>query len=160
MSQRTTFHAETPLQALLVEQALLLAKQLEATADAAPDGQVLARVEALAVPAAPAPARQAVPPAPGRGPARPAGPPAKPRRGPPKKGGAGPPLPRLRQARLGQGARRPQRPDRRRRRPPGPALPPLPALRPRPLPPGRPPGPGGLRQPPGQEAPDPRPRQL
>jgi hypothetical protein len=46
-----TFHADTPLQALLVEQALLLARQLEQTADAAPDGQVLARVEALAVPA-------------------------------------------------------------------------------------------------------------
>jgi hypothetical protein len=60
MSQRTTFHAETPLQALLVEQALLLARQLEATAEAAPDGQVLARVEALAVPAARELARQAV----------------------------------------------------------------------------------------------------
>ena len=60
MSQRTTFHADTPLQALLAEQALLLAKQLEATADAAPDGQVLARVEALAVPAARELARQAV----------------------------------------------------------------------------------------------------
>jgi hypothetical protein len=60
MAQRTTFHAETPLQALLVEQALLLAQQLEATASAAPDGQVLARVEALAVPAARELARQAV----------------------------------------------------------------------------------------------------
>ena len=60
MSPRTTFHAETPLQALLLEQALLLAKQLEATADAAPDGQVLAKVEALAVPAARELARQAV----------------------------------------------------------------------------------------------------
>jgi hypothetical protein len=60
MTQRTTFHADTPLQALLVEQALLLAKQLETTADAAPDGQVLARVEALAVPAARELARQAV----------------------------------------------------------------------------------------------------
>jgi hypothetical protein len=60
MPQRTTFHAQTPLQALLVEQALLLAKQLEATADAAPDGLVLARVEALAVPAARELARQAV----------------------------------------------------------------------------------------------------
>ena len=60
MRQRTTFHAETPLQALLVEQALLLAKQLETTADAAPDGQVLAKVEALAVPAARELARQAV----------------------------------------------------------------------------------------------------
>src|SRR6516162_1902971 len=60
MPQRTTFHAETPLQALLVEQALLLARQLEQTADAAPDGQVLARVEALAVPAARELARRAV----------------------------------------------------------------------------------------------------
>ena len=60
MPQRTTFHAETPLQALLVEQALLLARQLAATADAAPDGQVLAKVEALAVPAARELARQAV----------------------------------------------------------------------------------------------------
>lgn len=60
MTQRATFHAETPLQALLVEQALLLAQQLERTAHAAPDGQVLARVEALAVPAARELARQAV----------------------------------------------------------------------------------------------------
>ncbi len=55
-----TFRAETPLQALLLEQALLLAKQLEQTSDAAPDGQVLARVEALAVPAARELARRAV----------------------------------------------------------------------------------------------------
>ena len=60
MTQRAAFHAETPLQALVLEQALLLARQLEATADAAPDGQVLARVEALAVPAARELARQAV----------------------------------------------------------------------------------------------------
>jgi len=60
MSQRTTFHADTALQALLLEQALLLAHQLEQTATAAPDGQVLARVEALAVPAAREFARQAV----------------------------------------------------------------------------------------------------
>jgi hypothetical protein len=60
MTQRTTFHAETPLQALLVEQALLLAKQLEQTAAAAPDGHVLARVEALAVPAGRELVRQAV----------------------------------------------------------------------------------------------------
>ena len=57
---KRTFRAETPLQALLVEQALLLAKQLEAAADAAPDGQVLARVEALAVPAGRELTRQAV----------------------------------------------------------------------------------------------------
>ena len=55
-----TFQAETPLQALLVEQALLLARQLEHTAQAAPDGHVLAKVEALAVPAARELARQAV----------------------------------------------------------------------------------------------------
>lgn len=55
-----TFRTETPLQALIVEQALLLAKQLETTADAAPDGQVLARVEALAVPAGRELTRQAV----------------------------------------------------------------------------------------------------
>src|SRR5437016_14175527 len=60
MTQRTTYHADTPLQALLLEQALLLARQLQATADAAPDGQVLARVEALAVPAARELARQDV----------------------------------------------------------------------------------------------------
>src|SRR5437764_6318141 len=46
-----TFRAETPPQALLVEQALALACELERAAAAAPDGQVLARVEALAVPA-------------------------------------------------------------------------------------------------------------
>src|SRR4051812_46837040 len=55
-----TFHADTPLQALLVEQALLLAGRLEQTADAAPDGQVLARVEAVAVPAGRELTRQAV----------------------------------------------------------------------------------------------------
>jgi hypothetical protein len=54
------FRAETPLQALLLEQALLLAKQREQTADDAPDGQVLARVEALAVHAARERVRQAV----------------------------------------------------------------------------------------------------
>ena len=48
---RCTFHADTPLQVLRVEQALLLARHLEQTADEAPDGQVLARVEAAAVPA-------------------------------------------------------------------------------------------------------------
>lgn len=44
-----TFQAETPLQALLLEQALLLAQQLERTAAQAPDGQVLQRVETAAV---------------------------------------------------------------------------------------------------------------
>ena len=46
-----TFRADTPLESLLLEQALALARQLQQAADAAPDGQVLARVEALAVPA-------------------------------------------------------------------------------------------------------------
>ena len=55
-----TFHAHTPLEALLLEQALLLARQLQQAADQAPDGHVLARVEGLAVPAARELARQAV----------------------------------------------------------------------------------------------------
>ena len=59
MTQRT-FRAQTPLQALVLERALLLAQQLEQTADDAPDGQVVGRVEALAVPAAQELARQAV----------------------------------------------------------------------------------------------------
>jgi hypothetical protein len=46
-----TFLAQTPLEALLLEHALVLARQLQQTADTAPDGQVLARVEAAAVPA-------------------------------------------------------------------------------------------------------------
>jgi hypothetical protein len=49
--KRRTFEAETPLQALILEQALLLARQLEQTANGAPDGQVLSQVEAFAVPA-------------------------------------------------------------------------------------------------------------
>jgi hypothetical protein len=49
--ERRTFEATTPLQALLLEHALLLAQHLEQTAATAPDGQVLARVEAAAVPA-------------------------------------------------------------------------------------------------------------
>jgi hypothetical protein len=60
MSQRTTFHADTPVQALILEQALLLAKQLESTAAAAPDGSVLCRVEAVALPAGRELLRQAV----------------------------------------------------------------------------------------------------
>lgn len=55
-----TFQTRTPLEALVVEQALLLARQLQQTADAAPDGTVLARVEATAIPAARELARKAV----------------------------------------------------------------------------------------------------
>src|SRR4051812_41674452 len=50
MSPRT-FEVQTPLEALLLEHALAIARQLQQTADAAPDGHVLARVEAAAVPA-------------------------------------------------------------------------------------------------------------
>ena len=39
----------TPLEALLVEQALLMARELQAVADAAPDGRVLADAELAAV---------------------------------------------------------------------------------------------------------------
>jgi hypothetical protein len=102
MTQRTTFHAETPLQALLLEQALLLAKQRESTAGAAPDGPVLAKVEALAVPAARGLARQAVPATP-QAQAQAA-----------EKRGPGPYL-SLRAPPLEQGPGRPQRPDRRGR---------------------------------------------
>jgi hypothetical protein len=45
------FRADTPLEALVVEQALALARQLQQAADTAPDGAVLAAVEAAAVPA-------------------------------------------------------------------------------------------------------------
>ena len=38
-----TFRADTPLEALLREQALLLARQLQQAADAAPDGRELTR---------------------------------------------------------------------------------------------------------------------
>jgi hypothetical protein len=55
-----TYQAQTPLQALLLEQALLMAQQLEQSAADAPDGQVLARLEASAVPAARELARLAV----------------------------------------------------------------------------------------------------
>jgi hypothetical protein len=57
---RRTFQTQTPLEALLVEQALLLARQLQKTADDAADGEVLAAVEAAAVPAARELARKAV----------------------------------------------------------------------------------------------------
>lgn len=57
---RRTFHTQTELEALLVEQALLLARQLQKTATDAPDGRVLAAVEATAVPAARELARKAV----------------------------------------------------------------------------------------------------
>lgn len=44
-----TFTARTELEAILLEQALLMARELEAASDAAPDGQVLAVAEAAAV---------------------------------------------------------------------------------------------------------------
>ena len=42
-------YARTPLERLLMEQALAMAQQLEAAGNAAPDGQVLNRLETLAV---------------------------------------------------------------------------------------------------------------
>jgi hypothetical protein len=48
---RRTFQAQTPLEALLLEHALAVARQLQQTAAAAADGQVLAQVEAAALPA-------------------------------------------------------------------------------------------------------------
>lgn len=44
-----TFTARTELEAVLVEQALAMARELEAVSDAAPDGQVLAIAEEAAV---------------------------------------------------------------------------------------------------------------
>jgi hypothetical protein len=55
-----TFRAQTPLQALILEQALAMARQIESAATDAPDGKVLAQVEAAALPAARELARQAV----------------------------------------------------------------------------------------------------
>lgn len=55
-----TFQASTPLQALILEHALAMARQLERTATDAPDGKVLAQVEAAALPAARELARKAV----------------------------------------------------------------------------------------------------
>jgi hypothetical protein len=54
------YQAETPLQALLLEQALLMARRIEQAARDAPDGRALAELEAAAVPAARELARQAV----------------------------------------------------------------------------------------------------
>jgi hypothetical protein len=44
-----TVEVNTPLEALLVEQALLMARELQRTADDAPDGLVLARTELVAL---------------------------------------------------------------------------------------------------------------
>jgi hypothetical protein len=44
-----TYTARTELEAILLEQALLMARELEAVTDAAPDGRVLAEGEAAAV---------------------------------------------------------------------------------------------------------------
>lgn len=44
-----TVEVNTPLEALAVEQALLLARELQHAADAAPDGRVLAHAELTAL---------------------------------------------------------------------------------------------------------------
>ena len=46
---RRTFHAEDELEAAALEQALAMVRELKQLADAAPDGQVLSRVEQAAV---------------------------------------------------------------------------------------------------------------
>jgi hypothetical protein len=58
--QPRTFRAETPLEALVLEQALALARQLQQAAAAAPDGHVLGAVEATALTAGRELTRQAV----------------------------------------------------------------------------------------------------
>ncbi len=55
-----TFQTQTPLEALVVEQALLLARQLQKAATDAPNGKVLAHVGAYLLPAARERAHQAV----------------------------------------------------------------------------------------------------
>jgi hypothetical protein len=55
-----TFRTRTPLEALIVEHALVLARQLQKAAEDAPDGGVLAAVEGVAVPAGRALTRTAV----------------------------------------------------------------------------------------------------
>jgi hypothetical protein len=49
MDEETTLVARTALQRLMMEQALAVAQELEQAGDAAPDGQVLDRLETLAV---------------------------------------------------------------------------------------------------------------
>lgn len=44
-----TVEVQTPLEAVLVEQALIMARELRAVTDAAPDGQVLAQAESAAL---------------------------------------------------------------------------------------------------------------
>jgi len=44
-----SIRVESPLQALMAEQAVAMARQLEAASQAAPDGEVLSRLEQLAV---------------------------------------------------------------------------------------------------------------
>lgn len=55
-----TFQADTSFQALILEHALAMARQLERTATDASDGKVLVEVEAAALPAARELARKAV----------------------------------------------------------------------------------------------------
>jgi hypothetical protein len=58
--ERFTVEVQTPLQRLIVEHALALAKELEQAADAAPDGQVLDRCELVALDSGRAFLRQAL----------------------------------------------------------------------------------------------------
>ena len=49
MMDSVSIRVESPLQALMAEQAVAMAKQLEAASQAAPDGKVLSRLARLAV---------------------------------------------------------------------------------------------------------------
>ena len=55
-----TFTVESPLEVLVLEHALALARQAQQVADAAPDGRVLSAVEGAVIPAARELARKAV----------------------------------------------------------------------------------------------------
>jgi hypothetical protein len=55
-----TFTADSPLEALVLEHALALARQAQQAADAAPDGRVMSAVEGAVIPAARELARKAV----------------------------------------------------------------------------------------------------
>lgn len=123
-----TFQTQTALEALVVEQALLLARELEKTANDAPDGKVLAQVEAYVLPAARELARKAFEAA------------LQAQAKPAEKKFCHPYLCRLRQSRLAQATRRPQRPDCGRGRPPQSTLPRLPTVQERPTSARRPPG--------------------
>ena len=131
-----TVEVNTPLEALLVEQALAMAREWGAVADAAPDGHVLAQAEQAAVRLGREFMRRAWRRR------------CSSRRPPPKKRGGWPSLP-LRPPPLRQRRGRQDHRDLGRRGAAAASVLPLPRLRRPGLPPGRPAGVGGLPQPAG-----------